>query len=321
MFGIKKTKVAVVIACYRVKRQIMGVLSGIGKEVDRIYIIDDKCPEKSGAYVQQKCRDKRVKVLYNEKNLGVGGAVIRGYQQALRDQMDVVVKVDGDGQMNPALIPKFIAPIVSGQADFTKGNRFFALDTLHKMPSLRLFGNTVLSFISKISSGYWDIMDPTNGFTAIHCKIIEHLPLARLAKRYFFESDMLFRLNILRAVVMDIPMKATYGDERSSLSIVRTVFTFPWKYLIRLFKRLFYNYFLRDFNIGSFSFILAVVFLGFSLVFGVMNIKKYFALEKGAPAGTVMTAALPVILGVQFLLAAISYDINSVPKDVLHIKL
>jgi glycosyltransferase involved in cell wall biosynthesis len=222
--------IAVVIPCYKVSRHILSVLANIGKEVAIIYVVDDKCPEGSGLLVQAQCHDPRVRVIFHDINKGVGGATISGYRQAVADGATVAVKIDGDGQMDSGLIPMFVHPILSGHADYTKGNRFFDIELLTSMPRLRLFGNSVLSLVSKVASGYWDIMDPTNGFTAIHTTVLKHLSLDKLDERYFFESDMLFRLNVTRAVVQDIPLEARYGDEESSLNIARVAREFPAKF-------------------------------------------------------------------------------------------
>ena len=201
-------RVAVVIPCYRVRRYILDVIRGIGPDVSAIFVVDDACPEQTAALIRQECTDGRVKVLTHAENQGVGGAMITGYKAALADGADVVVKIDGDGQMDPALIPRLIQPIVGGDADYTKGNRFYDLAFLRAMPKARLFGNAMLSFVNKMASGYWDIMDPTNGYSAIHRTALATLPLEKLDRGYFFESDMLFRLYTIRAVVRDVPMPA-----------------------------------------------------------------------------------------------------------------
>ena len=197
-------QIAVVIPCYKVKRQILSVISEIGEEVDVILVVDDCCPEHSGDYVVENNKDSRVEVIFNQKNLGVGGAVICGYRFALEKNCEIILKLDGDGQMDPALISKFIKPILSGKADYTKGNRFHCIESLSAMPTLRKLGNAVLSFVNKSTSGYWKVMDPTNGFTAIHRTALERLPLDKISQRYFFESDMLFRLGTIRAVIRDV---------------------------------------------------------------------------------------------------------------------
>lgn len=314
-------KIAVVIPSYKVREHILEVVSTIGPEVERIYVVDDCCPEGSGAFVESNCTDPRVTVLHNPENQGVGGAVMTGYGAAIRDGMDVIVKVDGDGQMDPALISEFVAPILSGEADYTKGNRFFDLEEIRAMPGMRLFGNAVLSFMTKLSSGYWDLFDPTNGFTAIHRDVAMHLPFARISRRYFFETDMLFRLNTLRAVVVDIPMDAKYGDEVSNLKISKIVGEFLAKHLRNFVKRIFYSYYLRDMSIASIELPLGLTLLSFGTLYGGINWAESLNSGVPTPAGTVMLAALPVIIGAQLILAFVGYDIANVPRRALHKRL
>ncbi|MBM3188070.1 MAG: glycosyltransferase family 2 protein [Chloroflexi bacterium] len=214
-------QIAVVIPSYRVTRHVLAVIAGIGPEVQRIFVIDDACPEHSGRYVETHCADSRVQVICHAQNQGVGGAVMTGYSAAIADGAEVIVKVDGDGQMDPSLIPELIAPILAGEADYAKGNRFYDLDQIRAMPTLRIFGNAVLSLMAKISTGYWYLFDPTNGFTAIHASVAKRLPFAKISKGYFFETDVLFQLNLLRAVVVDVPMDARYKAEVSNLRISR----------------------------------------------------------------------------------------------------
>ena len=310
--------IAVVIPCFKVSRHILSVLESIGEEVSVIYVVDDKCPEGSGQLVQAQCHDPRVRVIFHEANKGVGGATISGYRQAVMDGATVAVKIDGDGQMDSGLIPRFVHPILSGLADYTKGNRFFDIEFLSSMPRLRLFGNSVLSLVSKVASGYWDIMDPTNGFTAIHATVLKHLPLEKLDQRYFFESDMLFRLNVLRAVVQDIPLEARYGDEVSSLNIARVAREFPAKYLGRFAKRIFYNYVLRDFNPGTIELFLGGLLLLCGAFYGGWH--WFISSHAGIPAtsGVVMLAALPILVGFQLLISAINFDIANIPTRPIH---
>lgn len=155
--------IAVVIPSYKVRHCILAVIGQIGPEVGRIYVVDDCCPDGSGSFVETHCKDERVTVIRHAENQGVGGAVMAGYKASIADGVDIIVKVDGDGQMDPRLIPDLVAPIVAGEADYTKGNRFFNLEEIRAMPKLRLFGNAALSFMTKLSSGYWDLFDPTNG--------------------------------------------------------------------------------------------------------------------------------------------------------------
>lgn len=311
-------KIAVVIPAYKVSNHIIDVVSEIGKDVDAIYVIDDACPEGSGKLVASKIKDKRVRVITHSENQGVGGAVISGYRAALKDGADVIVKLDGDGQMDPALIKDLVFPIVEGRADYTKGNRFDSITGLRQMPGIRIFGNGALSLMTKISTGYWNVTDPTNGFTAIHREVLSGIDLEMLSKRFFFESDLLFRLSLSRAVVWDIPMESRYGTEKSNLKISRALFEFTFKHGVNFHKRLFYNYYLREMSAASIELPLGVLMSWWGFLFG---IAKYVeSLESGTPAtaGTVMLSAVPLILGIQLILAFVSYDIASVPKRVRH---
>jgi dolichol-phosphate mannosyltransferase len=309
--------IAVVIPAYKVSKHILGVLREIGPEATHIFVIDDACPDGSGK-VAKKSRDKRVKVLTHSENQGVGGAVVTGYRAALDAGVDVVVKLDGDGQMDPTLIAELVAPILEGKADYTKGNRFDSLTGLREMPGLRVFGNGVLSLMSKVASGYWNVTDPTNGFTAIHRDLLKALPLDMVSKRFFFESDMLFRLSLARAVVWDIPMDARYGDEKSNLSIFRAVIEFPRKHFVNFHKRLFYNYYLRDMNAASLELPFGAILWWFGFIFGVSKFQEALVTGVPATAGTALLAAVPLILGFQLVLAFLSADIAAVPRRVRH---
>ena len=313
-----KAKIAVVIPSYRVTRHILEVLAHIGPEVDRIYVVDDKCPDGSGALVRASCADPRVRVIEHDHNQGVGGAVMTGYQAAIDEGMDVIVKVDGDGQMDPRLIQQFVAPILRGEADYAKGNRFFDLEQIGAMPPMRLFGNAVLSLMTKLSSGYWDLFDPTNGYTAIHVGAARHLPFNKISRRYFFETDMLFRLNTLQAVVADVPMDASYGDEVSNLKISKIVTEFLVKHARNFGKRIFYNYYLRNMSLASIELPLGLFLFIMGSVYGLVNWVESARAGIETPAGTVMLAALPMLIGLQLVLAFLSYDIASVPKRPLH---
>ena len=307
-------RIAVVIPSYKVRDHILSVISRIGPEVSAIYVVDDCCPDGSGDFVESQCRDSRVVVIRHKENQGVGGSVMTGYQAAIDDGMEIIVKVDGDGQMDPSLIPVFVEPILRGEADYTKGNRFFDLEEIRSMPKLRLYGNAVLSFMTKLSSGYWDLFDPTNGYTAIHRDVVQHLPFKKISRRYFFESDILFRLNILRAVVVDIPMDAKYGDEVSGLKISKIVGEFFVKHLRNFWKRIFYNYYLRDMSLASIELPVGLAMLLFGLLYGAYQWVHSMSSGQLSSSGTVMLSALPVIIGLQFILAFLGHDITSVPK-------
>ena len=312
-------RIAVVLPCYRSKDHVLDVIAGIGPEAFLIVAVDDACPDGTGSYIREHCRDPRVVVVANETNLGVGGATMHGYRVALARDADIVVKVDSDGQMDPALLPAIVHPVAEGLADYAKGNRFFHVDSLQTMPGVRVFGNATLSFLSKFSTGYWNIFDPANGYTAIHRVALETLPLDRIDNRYFFESDMLFRLYLAGAVVMDVPMAARYGAEVSHLHVGRVALPFLFKNLRNFGKRIFYRYFLRDVNFGSLELVVGTLLLLFGAVFGL--VKWIDSAHSGIPAtaGQVMLTGLPILVGVQMILGFFSFDFQAVPRVPLQI--
>jgi dolichol-phosphate mannosyltransferase len=307
-------RLAVVIPCYKVTSHIANVIARIGPEVAMIFAVDDKCPDNSGQYIEANIADPRLKVVYNPENKGVGGAVMVGYRAALDAGADVIVKVDGDGQMDPGLIPDIARPVLSGHADYAKGNRFHSVWNVRQMPFIRLFGNAALSFLTKLSSGYWSLFDPTNGYTVIHAEALRQLELANINERYFFESDMLINLGNIRAVVRDVPMKAVYGDETSHLKIRHIFGQFLTKNIKELMKRVLYTYFLRDFSLASAQLLFGSLLFGFGSIYGAWG--WFESISSGSPAstGTVMLAVLPIILGFQLLLSFFGFDMANEPK-------
>ena len=305
-----KPKIWVVIPAYRCSRQIHEVVNSIGPEVDRIIVVDDACPERSGNLVENSISDARVKVLYNSINLGVGGAVIKGYRYALEGKADIVVKIDGDGQMDASKIRELIYPILKHEANYTKGNRFHFLKFLKGMPKIRIIGNSILTFVTKISSGYYDINDPNNGYTAIDKFALSKLDFDKVSTRYFFESDMLFHLYSINATVKDVPMPSIYSSEVSSLKIRKVFFTFLSKHFSNTFSRIFQNYFLREINIGSINLLLSFTLTALGFCIGGYSWANSLSTGQLTPAGTVSLASLMIILGAQFNIAFFQFDIQ-----------
>lgn len=310
--------IAVVIPCFRVGRLVLDVISRIGPEVGWIFVVDDACPIKTGELVKAECKDPRVQVIEHGQNQGVGGATVTGYKAAIATNAKAVVKLDGDGQMDPALIPNLSRLIMLGRADYVKGNRFHRISDVSGMPPVRLLGNAALSFLTKLSSGYWQLFDPTNGFTAIQRDVLAEMNLDSLAKRYFFESDMLYSLNQMRAVVAEMPMGAVYGDEPSSLSPMRVIGPFFKGNLRNFCRRLVYTYFIRNFSLASLELLLSLPMILFGLCYGVLHWIHSMTSMVPAASGVVMTAALPLIIGTQLLLSWLNYDVSNQPTQPIH---
>jgi dolichol-phosphate mannosyltransferase len=313
-----RRQIAVVIPCFRVRARILEVLAGIGDIADVIYCVDDACPEQSGNFIEEHCSDPRVRVIRHDRNQGVGAATLTGYRAALQDGADIIVKVDGDGQMDTSLIEMFVAPIAEGTADYTKGNRFHSFEDTKGMPRLRLFGNACLSFMTKLSSGYWNIFDPTNGYTAIERSLVERIVREPVARRYFFESDMLFYLYLDRALVVDVPIPSRYGSEISNLKIRRIVGSFAYFNLRNTVKRIILFHYMRDFSLASLEFLIGIIAISFGVTFGAESWIRSAATGEPATAGTVMLSAMPILMGLQLCLSAVNYDIQSVPRVVRH---
>jgi glycosyltransferase involved in cell wall biosynthesis len=294
---------------------ILDVIGKIGQEVNQIIVVDDACPERSGEYVENNSKDPRIKLVYHDKNMGVGGAVISGYKYAMMSGADIVIKLDGDGQMDPSLIPILIEPLIEQEADYTKGNRFFNIEHINSMPKLRIFGNLVLSFFAKFSTGYWRVFDANNGFTAVSSSVLQLIDLDKLDKRYFFESDMLFRLNLARAVVVDVSMKAKYGSESSNLRIKRVLVEFPIKHTRNFLKRIAYTYYIRDFTLASLELPIGMGLTFFGVVSGFWNFVHSQSLGIATPTGTLILISMSTLVGIQLILSFFSYDVGSSPTD------
>jgi glycosyltransferase involved in cell wall biosynthesis len=312
---LRHPKVAVVVPCYRVKDKIVGVVESLIGHVDYIFAVDDKCPEQSGEWLRSQCSHPSLRVLFHETNQGVGGAMITGYEAALETDADVVVKMDGDGQMDARFLPRLIAPLLAGKADFSKGNRFFDLRALRAMPTARRVGNFGLTLLTKAASGFWHLSDPTNGYFAMRRGALGLVNLHLLDRRYFFEISLLVQLNVVRAVAVDVPIPAIYADENSSLNPMRALLTFPAKLLTGFMHRIWWRYFIYDINIVS-VFLTAglVLFLGGG-IFGAWRWSANVHEGVNQSAGTVALAMLPMILGFQMLLQAMVLDVMDKPAQ------
>jgi glycosyltransferase involved in cell wall biosynthesis len=288
------------------------VLESIPSSVDRVVVVDDASPDDLAGEVSAAA-DSRVVLLAHAKNRGVGAAMRTGIAAALELGADVVVKLDSDGQMDPARIPDLVAPILSGEADFTKGNRFHDLRFIRAMPLVRRLGNLGLSFLAKAASGYWSVFDPCNGFLALRATRLREMRLEMLADRYFFEISLLCEAYLARAVLRDVPMPPRYGDEVSSLSPAGSLVEFLPRLGVRLVRRVGYAYFLRDFNLVSVLLCGGLHLLLFGILWSALHWYRSYATGVVATTGTVIIGALTIILGFQLLLQAVVLDVQSEP--------
>ena len=305
--------IAVIIPCFNEERHIAGVISAIPASARTIIVIDDGSTDGTRG-VLERLHDPRLVLITHDRKQGVGAAVVSGYREALTRNADICVKMDGDGQMSPEHLPALLERVVTGQADYAKGNRFWDISALARMPKRRLLGNGFLSFFVKLVSGYWSILDPTNGYTAIRTVVLKRMNFARLARGFFFEISLLIELNILGAIVEDVSMPAKYGDERSSLRLGRVLMTFPYLLLTGLTRRFVWRYILQDFNALTICVLYGIPSVLFGTFFGAYRWYLSIATGRPATAGTIILAALPIILGFQGLLTALVLDMFYQPR-------
>jgi dolichol-phosphate mannosyltransferase len=306
--------IAAVIPVYNEERKIEGVIKSIPFYISHIVIVDDASTDQTGNVLKKiTAEDQRINLIRHKKNQGVGGATISGFYKALQLGAQVVVKIDGDGQMPLEYLPHLLWPLIYGEADYTKGNRFHDFKALRQMGVIRRSGNLALSFLAKIATGYWDCFDPTNGFFAIRGEVLSQLPLNKIDKSYFFEHSMLGYLYLSRALIRDIPIPAQYGDEISHLSISRELLSFPPRLITILTKRLILKNFLYDFTMESIYLLIGLPLFLSGVIYGGYNWVHYSLKGVGAPTGTVVISALLLILGFQIILSAIEMDLRSTP--------
>jgi glycosyltransferase involved in cell wall biosynthesis len=286
--------------------------------IKHIIVVDDASPDATADLVTASAKqDERVLLIRHPSNQGVGGAMVTGYRTALGLGAQIVVKIDGDGQMDLERLPDLLQPLIEARADYSKGNRFRDFKSLQKMPLIRRIGNMGLGFLSKAATGYWNMFDPTNGFVAIRSEVLAQLPLERVDRSYYFETSMLANLYLIGAVVRDVPMPARYQNEVSNLLISRILFEFPPKLLATFVRRLVLKNFIYDFSMASIYLLTGLPLLIFGLIFGISKWIHYASLGIPAPTGTVMIPTLSVLLSIQLLLSAIEIDLRSVPREPL----
>ena len=308
----RRRSIAVVIPCYQVARHIQGVIRTLPDIVDHVVVVDDGSTDDLQAELRQIERDGLM-VLRHEKNMGLSCAMTTGLGAAARSGADIIVKIDGDGQMDPRHLVRLLRPIVRQEADVTKGNRFVHRRDLQGMPRVRVIGNLGLSFLTKLASGYWNIFDPTNGYIAMRREVVENLDMERLGPGYFFETSLLVEANLTGAVLRDVSIPSRYGDEVSSLSPTRILVRFPWLLVRSGVRRILIRNFLRDFTPVALFLVAGTLSAGFGLTFGLHEWIMRYGTGVPTPTGTMLVAVLPTLAGFQLLVQAMVMDIGNVP--------
>jgi len=302
--------VAVVVPAYREEALIATTLGSIPAFVDRVYVVDDGSPDETAERARAVV-DSRVTVVVHERNSGVGGAIVTGYQRALADGVDVTCVMAGDNQMDPTDLEHLVQPVARGEVDYAKANRLFTGEAWQVIPRHRYIGNAILSLLTKIASGYWHVADSQSGYTAISRELLAQLDLERIYRGYGFPNDMLVHLNVWNARVRDIPARPVYGvGERSGIKIRRVVPRISWLLLKGFLWRLREKYVIRDFHPLVFFYTLGFVMTLVGLALGIVETVLRIA-GNAVSVGTVVLVALLLIAGSQFTLFAMWFDMES----------
>lgn len=309
----KNTAIHVVVPAYNEGRFIGQVLSSLPGYVDRIIVVDD-CSTDDTFHIISASVDPRVVVMKTAHNCGLGEAMCLGYQKALDLGGKVLVKMDGDGQMDPEHLMPLLDAIIEKGYDYAKGNRFLHSEAINQMPAVRIIGNIGLTFLTKAASGYWHIFDPQNGYTAIRAHALRSIGLEKLDRRFFFENDILVHLNIQNFRVIDIPMPARYGDEVSHVSISKVLLSFPPLLIRRFIRRVFQKYILRNFSPVALFLLLGLPLFTWGVLFGAYLWTHSMVTGTPTPTGSIMLSLVPIVLGFQLILQAIVLDIQETPR-------
>lgn len=305
--------VGVVVPCHNEETQIGTVISTMPEYVDRIIIVDDVSTDGTCSVVEEYSERMpgRIRLIRHEANGGVGRAIVTGYKAAVEEGIEMTAVMAGDAQMDPDDLPALLDPVASGEIDYSKGNRLFTGDAWHIIPRHRYLGNSALSLMTKIASGYWHVADSQTGYTVANLKSLSTIDLDSLYPRYGFPNDVLVHLNVFDFRVRDVPIKPVYGvGERSGIKLHKVVPTLSWLLLRRFWWRMGQKYVIRDTHP-------LVLFYVFGLLFGVLGFalglletwqKLVHGLDPAVP--TVVLAALLLISGMQFTFFAMWFDME-----------
>jgi glycosyltransferase involved in cell wall biosynthesis len=303
-------RVAVVVPAHDEERLIATTIAGIPEFVDRILVVDDASTDGTVGVVRA-LSDPRVELVARDRNGGVGAAIVTGYERALEEGLDVVCVMAADNQMDPADLEKIALPVARGEVDYAKANRLISGEAWQVIPRSRYLGNAVLSFLTKIASGYWHVADSQSGYTAASREILEQLDLDRIYRGYGFPNDMLVHLNVWNARVRDVPSRPVYNvGETSGIKIRRVVPRISWLLIKGFFWRMKEKYVIRDFHPLVFFYVLGFLMTLLGLGLGIAEVVLRI-MGNEVSVGTVVLVSLLLIFGSQFTLFAMWFDMES----------
>jgi glycosyltransferase involved in cell wall biosynthesis len=303
-------RVAAVVPAHDEERLIAETLRGIPDLVDRIYVVDDASGDATAARASE-VGDERVEIIRHERNSGVGAAIVSGYKRAREDGIDVTCVIAADNQMDPIELPDLVGPVARGEVEYAKANRLVSGEAWEVIPRTRYLGNAVLSLLTKIASGYWHVADSQAGYTAISRDALARLDLDRVYPGYGFPNDLLVHLNVQNARVRDVPSRPIYGvGERSGIRLRRVIPRISWLLFKGFWWRMGQKYVIRDFHPLVLFYFLGITLFGLGVASGI-TYTVLRVLGNPIPAATAVLVALLVISGLQLLLFAMWFDMES----------
>jgi glycosyltransferase involved in cell wall biosynthesis len=301
--------VAVVVPAYNEEALVGSTVSGIPAFVDNIIVVDDCSKDETAVRAQNA--DNRVEVIAHERNQGVGAAIVTGYRRAIAIDADVTCVMAADGQMDPDDLETLVRAIAVDETDYAKANRLFTGQAWQLIPRTRYLGNAALSFMTKIASGYWHVADSQSGYTAVNLETLKLLDLDRIYRRYGFPNDLLVHLNVFNRRVRDYPSRPIYGvGERSGIRLRHVVPKISWLLLKGFFWRMGQKYVIRDFHPLILFYMLGILLFAGGFLLGAAEVALRIY-GNPIPSATIVLVALLVISGLQLLLFAMWFDMES----------
>lgn len=296
---------------YNEESLIARTIKGMPDYVDHVIVVDD-CSVDGTVDIARSVAGPRVIVESLEDNQGVGGAVIHGHKIAVDLGADILVVMAGDDQMDPQELPRLLKPITQQGYGFAKGNRFFSTSSLAGMPRHRVVGSMVLTFLNKAASGYWHLVDPQNGYTAVTREALDLVPLDRVSRRYEFENDLLVWLNIANVRAIDVPIPARYGLEQSTIRLRTVVPRLSWSLFRGFWRRIWYKYVFWSFSPIALLLFSGILCLSLGVAVGIWAAFQAFS-GNSPTAGTTVLSLVPFMCGFILLVQAFVLDIMESP--------
>jgi len=302
--------IGVVIPAYNEQKYIETVISNIPKFVDNIIVVDDCSTDNTVKIIEKlKLKNKKVKLIVHANNKGVGAAIVTGYRHAIKINCFAVAVMAGDGQMDPSELRTLCMPIIEKKCDYVKGNRFLYGEAWRKIPKIRYFGNTALSLLTKIASGYWWVSDSQTGYTVISSRMLKYMNLEQIYPKYGFPNDILVRLNVAEAKVCDIPVKPIYQGQKSGIRLYKVIPRISFL-LLRLFCwRMKEKYIIRNFHPLVFFYFLGFALLVVSTYLFIRIVFIWIALGHIPPINA-LAWMFSVFTGLQLLMFAMWFDMD-----------